>query len=338
MQLRQVVKQIPRPVPTLVGQTIRTGLASVRNRKIVPIVTSRCSSFHRGFQVPELPEVETMVRGIARHVTGRRLVASGRYRCRYRPIEVTPAAAVIRRRVDGARITGVRRIGKRVIIDLDTDESFVIEPRMTGLMLVTDPPDRSHLRYRWQMEPSSEPGLVDELFFWDRRGLGTIRLLTPEELAERLGPPRLGPDALELGVADWRRLCSRTGRAIKVAMLDQSLIAGIGNLYASEILFRARIDPARPADRIADEEAGRLSRAARTVLNEAIRHEGSTLSDGTYRNALNQDGGYQNSHRVYDRAGEPCPCCEVPIVRVVQAQRSTFFCPACQPAIGGEVA
>ncbi|GIT28410.1 MAG: hypothetical protein Ct9H300mP1_04560 [Planctomycetaceae bacterium] len=95
---------------------------------------------------------------------------------------------------------------------------------------------------------------------------------------------------MALAAADWRRLCGRTGRAIKVAMLDQSLVAGIGNLYASEILFRAGIDPACPADRIADNEAARLSRAARAVLNEAIRHEGSTLSDGTYRNALNQDG------------------------------------------------
>ncbi len=278
-----------------------------------------------------------MVRGIAGHVTGRRLASVGRYRCRYRPIEITPASSVIRRRVDGATISGVRRIGKRVIIDLETDESFVIEPRMTGLMLVTDPPDRGHLRYRWRLEPSSVPGLVDDLYFWDRRGLGTIRLLTSEELVQRLGPPRLGPDALELAASDWRQLCGRTGRAIKVAMLDQALVAGIGNLYASEILFRARIDPARPADRIADDEAARLSRAARAVLQEAIRHEGSTLSDGTYRNALNQDGGYQNSHRVYDRAGKPCPRCEAPIVRVVQAQRSTFFCPSCQPTIGSGV-
>ena len=287
--------------------------------------------------MPELPEVETMVRGIARHVTGRRLAEARRYRCRFRPIEITPGSAAIRRRTRGVRITGVRRIGKRVIVDLSTTDSFVIEPRMTGLMLVSDPPDRGHLRYHWRLEPCGTPDLVDDLYFWDRRGLGTIRLLTSEELSHRLGPPRLGPDALSLVAADWRRLCQRTGRAIKVAMLDQALVAGIGNLYASEILFRARIDPTRPADQIADDEATRLSRATRTVLREAIRHEGSTLSDGTYRNALNQDGGYQNSHRVYDRAGEPCLSCQAPIVRMVQAQRSTFFCPACQAAVGSEL-
>jgi formamidopyrimidine-DNA glycosylase len=283
-------------------------------------------------RVPELPEVETMVRGIARHVTGRRLVAAVRCRCRFRPIQVTPAASTIRSRVDGVRITGVRRIGKRVILDLSTGDAFVIEPRMTGLMLVTDPPDRSHLRFHWRLDPSDNPDLVDELYFWDRRGLGTIRLLSASELAERLGPSRLGPDALELAAKGWRELCGRTGRAIKVAMLDQKLVAGIGNMYASEILFRARIGPSRPADQIADHEAARLSRATRRVLREAIRHEGSTLSDGTYRNALNQNGSYQESHRVYDRAGEPCVVCRARIVRVVQAQRSTFFCPACQPA------
>ena len=287
--------------------------------------------------MPELPEVETMVRGIARHVTGRRLLEVRRYPCRFRPIEITPSSRQIRRRVEGTAVSGVRRIGKRVILDLDSDDSFVIEPRMTGLMLVTAPPDRGHQRYHWRLEPDRSADLVDDLYFWDRRGLGTIRLLTAEELSARLGPPRLGPDALALAAADWRRLCGRTGRAIKVAMLDQSLVAGIGNLYASEILFRARIDPACPADRIADNEAARLSRAARAVLNEAIRHEGSTLSDGTYRNALNQDGGYQNSHRVYDRAGEPCRRCEAPIRRVVQAQRSTFFCPSCQPSREVEV-
>tara|TARA_B100000029_G_scaffold184331_1_gene181882 strand:+ start:644 stop:1516 length:873 start_codon:yes stop_codon:yes gene_type:complete len=286
--------------------------------------------------VPELPEVETMVRGIARHVTGRTLVATGRCRCRFRQIEITPSATTIRRRVVGRVVDAVRRIGKRVILDLDSGDSFVIEPRMTGLMLVTDPPDRSHLRYRWQFAPVADATLVDELHFWDRRGLGTVRLLSQEEMVERLGPPRLGPDALALAAADWRELCGKTGRAIKVAMLDQSLVAGIGNLYASEILFRARIDPSRPADQIVDREAARLSRAARAILEEAIRHEGSTLSDGTYRNALNQDGGYQNAHQVYDRAGKPCPRCQAPIARVVQAQRSTFFCPACQPVLSEE--
>ncbi|MBQ18236.1 MAG: bifunctional DNA-formamidopyrimidine glycosylase/DNA-(apurinic or apyrimidinic site) lyase [Planctomycetaceae bacterium] len=281
--------------------------------------------------MPELPEVETMVRGIRPHVTGRRIVSARRYPCRCKPIEITPSPSSIRRRAGGIRIAGVRRIGKRVVLDLEGGDSFVIEPRMTGLVLVSDPPDRGHLRYQWRFESTrSHRGLSDGLWFWDRRGLGTIRLLTSGELAQRLSPPHLGGDALELTAGDWRKLCGRTGRAIKVALLDQKLAAGIGNLYASEILFRAGIDPAHPADRLSSHQVARLSRAVRRVLREAIRHEGSTLADGTYRNALNQDGNYQNAHRVYDRAGLPCPRCSVPISRIVQAQRSTFYCPVCQ--------
>ncbi len=281
--------------------------------------------------MPELPEVETMVRGIRPHVIGRRIMSVRRYPCRCKPIDITPSSPSIRRRAGGVHIDGVRRIGKRVVLDLDGGDSFVIEPRMTGLVLVTDPPDRGHLRYQWRLEPTrSSGGLSDDLWFWDRRGLGTIRLYTAEELARRLSPPHLGPDALELTASDWRQLCGRTGRAIKVALLDQKLAAGIGNLYASEILFRAGIDPAHPADRLASPQVTRLSRAVRQVLGEAIRHEGSTLSDGTYRNALNQDGNYQNVHRVYDRAGLPCRQCDAPIIRIVQAQRSTFHCRVCQ--------
>ena len=110
-----------------------------------------------------------------------------------------------------------------------------------------------------------------------------------------------------------------------------SRVAGIGNLYASEILHLAKIHPAVPAGQLARPEVERLSTAAAEVLSLAIAYEGSTLGDGTYRNTLNQSGGYQNSHRVYDRAGEKCQTCgQGEIVRIVQSQRSTFFCPVCQ--------
>jgi formamidopyrimidine-DNA glycosylase len=115
-----------------------------------------------------------------------------------------------------------------------------------------------------------------------------------------------------------------------VALLDQSLVAGIGNLYASEILHLAGIRPQTPASRVSAIRIQKLSEAVLSVLNLAIKYEGSTLSDGTYRNALNKDGGYQNSHQVYDRAGLACPRCGRSILRIVQAQRSTFYCAGCQ--------
>ena len=127
---------------------------------------------------------------------------------------------------------------------------------------------------------------------------------------------------MEITVDDWCTRLKRTSRPIKVALLDQKLVAGIGNLYASEILHLAGIHPARPADGLGNRRIERLAAAVRTVLETAIRHEGSTLSDGTYRNALNQAGEYQNAHRVYDREHESCPTCHgPPIVRIVQAQR-----------------
>lgn len=217
----------------------------------------------------------------------------------------------------------VWRRAKRIILELGSGDSFLIEPRMTGLMLIADPPTRDHLRLEWQF------GGQHSLWFWDRRGLGTIQLVTPTEREVIFN--RLGPDALEISLPEWTDRICRTQRPIKVALLDQKLVAGIGNLYASEILHRARIHPECPAAALSENQLALAHEFTREVLNEAIRYEGSTLSDGTYRNALNKDGSYQNAHRVYDREGETCLTCrKAAIERIVQAQRSTFFCPRCQ--------
>jgi formamidopyrimidine-DNA glycosylase len=277
--------------------------------------------------MPELPEVETMKRGIAA-VVGSQIRQVQRARCRLRPIEISPSLATFRRRVVGATIAGLTRIGKRVVLELDTSDRIVIEPRMTGLVLVAAPPNQQHLRLRLTLAGGS----VEELLYWDRRGLGTVRLYSAEEFAQRLAD-RLGPDALETSPEVLRQRLGRSRRAIKVALLDQQAVAGIGNLYASEILHLAGINPATGCHRLRPDDWQRLCQATLEVLQTAIRYEGSTLSDGTYRNALNEAGGYQNHHRVYDRAGSTCPGCrDAQIERIVQAQRSTFYCPACQPA------
>lgn len=278
--------------------------------------------------MPELPEVETMVRGIRPFVEGRTLVAVRACDCECRPITIKPALKQIVRRAVGQRVAAVRRIAKRVVLELDSGDAFVIEPRMTGLMLLHDPPDPEHLRIEWRFDGRRE---FNSVWFWDRRGLGTVRLLSADELAKLAGGGLLGPDALAISATAWRDRLAATRRPVKVALLDQRLVAGIGNLYVSEILHVARIHPAVPAARLTAPQADRIHAATRLVLEDAIRHEGSTLGDGTYRNVLNQNGGYQNSHRVYDRADEPCATCgQANVVRIVQAQRSTFFCPVCQ--------
>ena len=283
--------------------------------------------------MPELPEVETMRRGIACAV-GSRIASVARPRCRRKPIEIRPGLAQFRRRVVGARIERLDRVGKRVVICLDTDDAIVIEPRMTGLVLVVDPPTREHLR--WQLELRG--GKVPEICYWDRRGLGNVRLFAAEEFQVAFGPEKLGPDALTITAQQFRERLGRSQREIKPALLDQRAVAGIGNLYASEILHVAGIHPARRCRNMTGRQWQSLTDATHQVLTEAIRYEGSTLGDGTYRNALNKQGGYQNEHRVYNRADQPCPRChKSPIKRMVQAQRSTFFCKRCQTRSGALV-
>jgi len=283
--------------------------------------------------MPELPEVETMCRGIS-PVIGQRVVKVERPVCRRRPIAIEPRIDRFQRRAEGKKIARVQRAGKRVVIWLSAkrgsktgDEAVVIEPRMTGLVLLADPPTREHLRFRLRLS-----GPNRELLFWDRRGLGSVRLLSAAEFAAQLGAESktLGPDALAISPEQLRQRLHKSQRPIKVALLDQRAIAGIGNLYASEMLHAAGIHPAARCNRLRPQQWNHLHTAMQIILTSAIQHEGSTLSDGTYRNALNQSGGYQNHHRVYDRAGQPCPTCGQHFQRIVQAQRSTFFCPTCQ--------
>jgi formamidopyrimidine-DNA glycosylase len=214
-----------------------------------------------------------------------------------------------------------------VVLKLSSDDAIVLEPRMTGLVLVADPPNLEHLRFRIHLSG----GGPRQLLYWDRRGLGSVRLLNPAKYDEELGPHKLGPDALAISAA---QLCERFGRSqreIKVALLDQRTLAGIGNIYASEILHVAGIAPQTRCDRLSKNQWQHLHVAMKTVLREAIRYEGSTLADGTYRTALSDRGNYQNHHRVYNRAGAECNGCRRGVVqRIVQNQRSTFYCPVCQ--------
>jgi formamidopyrimidine-DNA glycosylase len=304
--------------------------------------------------MPELPEVETMCRGI-RPIIGRRVLSVERPPCRRRPIKIQPRIDRIDQRIQGNAVSNIERVGKRVVIWFTpvgqtflsvkhqekaarksgrqecpphASEALVIEPRMTGLVLLTEPPTQEHLRLRLRFSTKKS----DDLLFWDRRGLGTVTLYSTDEFAAKFRSDQssVGPDALAVSADQLRDRLAHSRRAVKVALLDQKAVAGVGNLYASEILHLANIHPAARCHRIRRDAWQRIHAAMLEVLETAIRYEGSTLSDGTYRNVLNQDGGYQNHHRVYDRAGQDCPRCGEIIVRIVQAQRSTFFCGKCQ--------
>ena len=282
--------------------------------------------------MPELPEVETMCRGI-RSIVGTTIVAVEQPPCPCRPCVIEPTVRQLHDQMAGRSVEAVERRGKRVMLRFDDESRLVIEPRMSGLVLLADPPSTEHLRLRIRFRQGVR-GDEQELLVWDRRGLGTIRLLTDEQFRTTVDV-RLGEDALTINADSLREQLKHSSRAIKVALLDQSVVAGIGNLYAAEILFVAGIDPRTRCDRITRPQWARLHAGISIVLDEAITNEGSTLSDGTYRNALNDPGGYQSMHRVYDRKDKPCQRCETgKIQRIVQAQRSTFYCNTCQKRSG----
>ena len=274
----------------------------------------------------ELPEVETMRRGVL-SIVGCRVTDVRRPKCAKRPILIAPRLDALRRRAVGRTITAIDRVGKRVVVRLDSADALIFEPRMTGLVLLAAPPTTEHLRLQVKLSG----GANDELLFWDRRGLGLVRLVTPAEFDALYGAEKLGPDALAISATELRERLRKSRREIKVALLDQRAVAGVGNLYASELLHLAGVHPQKRCDRLRPDDWRRIHAAMIEILELAIRHEGSTLGDGTYRNALNEAGSYQNHHRVYDRVGDACPSCgRAQIERIVQAQRSTFFCRRCQ--------
>jgi formamidopyrimidine-DNA glycosylase len=276
--------------------------------------------------MPELPEVETMRRGVEPAV-GARIIAAERLPCPRKPILISPGLAAFNRRVAGARIERTGRAGKRVVLWTDRNEAIIFEPRMTGLLLLDESPDSLYSRFRLRLSGRT----AKQIIYWDRRGLGNVRLLTERQFNAQLGLDKLGPDALDMSADLYRERLGKSQRAIKVALLDQRAVAGIGNLYASEILHLAGVHPARACRQLTRPQWKSIAAATLEVLEIAVMYEGSTLSDGTYRNALNNEGGYQSHHRVYDKAGQPCPrCTRALIQRIVQAQRSTFFCPRCQ--------
>lgn len=279
--------------------------------------------------MPELPEVETMRRGILGAIGGRisRLEAPP---SPYRPIVMRPPLDQLNERLTGRRVTDVLRLGKRVLIVCsrrrEEDLFLTLQPKMAGLVAVDEVPSIEHLRLVVHLTGAT----IRRLSYWDRRGLGTIHLFDRQQLTQ-LEQTTLGPDALAIDAQEFVDRFRTVKTAIKPALLQQHRVAGVGNLYASEILHAAGIDPLRRCCDLDSELLTLIHQHMQRILLTAIQYEGSTLSDGTYRNALNRDGSYQNAHRVYDRAGEDCLTCgRDAIQRIVQMQRSTFYCPTCQ--------
>jgi formamidopyrimidine-DNA glycosylase len=272
--------------------------------------------------VPELPEVETVARGLAAALVGAEIGPLAIARADWVRIEGGDAV----RELPGRRIVGVVRHGKRLEILVEPEGAIQIHLGMTGNAGVRAPdsPAEPHTHLRMGLR-----GRPLELRIRDPRRFGGVRIrLGPERGCRARNFAPLGPDALRIRWPAFRRLLERrTG--IKALLLDQRRIAGLGNIYADEILHAAGLHPATPAARLSEEDGRRLLDRLRRILRRAIRAGGSTLRD--YRSAEGRPGTYQRRHRVYGREGRPCPTCGTGIVREIVAGRSTRLCPRCQP-------
>ena len=274
--------------------------------------------------MPELPEVETLRRGLERHLTGRTLGAA-----RVRVAKMIKGTfrdpEGFRERLRGTRVESIGRRGKHLIIALDSGYHLLFHLNMRGQLIVTPSavPEEKYLAAAFPLDDGNE------LRFHDMWTWGEMRLATREELAAHPALAGMGPEPFS---EEWtpRRflegLARRPKAAIKTILLDQGVLAGVGNIYADESLYRAGIHPLRPAASLTETEAERLHREIRAVLREAT-DGGGTTSDN-YVDAEGQVGRY--TPRVYDRNGEPCLSCGRPLIKIRVTGRGTVYCASCQ--------
>ena len=284
--------------------------------------------------MPELPEVETIRRDLEKEIVGKKLKA----------VEATGMRSIRRhrnradfvKRVEGRKVNAVVRKGKYLLVRLDPTppakqaDILVIHLGMSGQLL----------RAKSAKEPVGKHTHVVltlntgvQLRFVDPRTFGEMFVTTPDELENQVPElAHLGFDPLD-EVMSWTHfaeLLYARKTKLKPLLMDQKFLAGIGNIYADEILFAAGLRHDRSSETLTTQEVRRLYRAMVETLQEAIKHRGSSLADEQYRDLFGEIGEYQSQHNVYDREGKPCPRCRTPIVRQKWQNRSTFFCPHCQ--------
>ena len=278
--------------------------------------------------MPELPEVETVRRGIEDTVIGRRIsevkVLGRRTVRRQSPAELTD-------RLLGRRFVAARRRGKFLLLSLDDGAVLVVHLRMTGQLLFFGDRDKPPLAAHTHLTVALDDG--SELRFVDPRTFGEWFVTSSlDDRGEPLELEHLGRDPLLEGLPSAylaSRFAGRRAR-LKALLTDQSVIAGIGSIYADEICFRAKLRPDRLGGSLTPAELASLARAARSVLGEAVKSRGSSLRDKRYRDLAGELGSYQGRHAVYDRAGEPCPRCGRAVVRLKIGARSAYCCEGCQ--------
>lgn len=276
--------------------------------------------------MPELPEVETVRRALAPRLAGRRI---SRVRTRRRDLRV-PLPRDFEQRLSGARIRDIDRRAKFLLVRLDGDDTLVVHLGMSGRLRLLAPPLPPPEKHD-HVEIETDDGTV--LRFNDPRRFGLMALIPEEKIAAHAWFRPLGPEPLAAdfdGPSLARRLAGRK-TSLKAALMDQRVVAGLGNIYVSEALFRARLSPRRKAGTVKGPRAAALARAIRAVLEAAIAAGGSSLRD--HRQPSGELGYFQHRFAVYDREEQPCPGCDCDVAktggikRLVQGGRATFYCP-----------
>jgi formamidopyrimidine-DNA glycosylase len=274
--------------------------------------------------VPELPEVETVRRGLERAVLGRRIK---RALLRRRDFAVgersKPASSA--ELLEGQSVASIERRGKQIAVIAGSGRVVVIHLGMSGQVLTLEagaqPAQANHVHAEWHLADGAR------ILFRDPRRFGGLWALSSRKALSRRWE-ELGPDALNAAGSDLHEAAGTSARTIKAVLLDQAVLAGVGNIYADEALFAAGISPRRRARSLSQEEWGLLAHQIRVVLAEAIQAKGSTLRD--YVGTSGEEGRAQTLHRVYGRGGEPCFICGAVLRSLTLAQRTTVYCPTCQ--------
>jgi len=272
--------------------------------------------------MPELPEVETIRRSLSRHILNAQIQE---VLVRWPGAVESCEGREFRDVVKGLKITSIERRGKYLLITLDEGWSIIAHMRMTGRLVYHpdsyEPEKHTHVVFKFTK---------GELHFTDTRKFGRLQLVRTAQREKQPALAKLGPEPLEESFSAkelGRRLASRK-QAIKVVLLDQTLVAGIGNIYADEALFKAGIAPERLANSLTEEETDRLYTAICQVLRDGIAAKGTSFRD--YRDANGEKGDFQNELNVYGRGGEPCRCCGQLLSRIRLGGRATVFCSNCQ--------
>jgi formamidopyrimidine-DNA glycosylase len=271
--------------------------------------------------MPELPEVETVARGLRAFLVGSTVVG---VEVRWARSVIPPDPTVFAAGLIGQTVTGVGRRGKWIIVSLSEAGALLVHLRMTGRLVVEpgDASDDPHTRVLVQLNGGRR------LRFSDQRKFGRLVLTSdPHTVLADLGPEPLADNFTAARLEEM--LAHRRGR-IKPLLLNQRFLAGLGNIYADEALFRARLHPLRGADTLTPVEVRRLFRAIRSLLQAAIGSGGTTLADAAYQQPDGSSGEYADLLAVYGRTGQPCQRCTTAIERIVVGQRSSHYCPRCQ--------